>query len=370
MHILIVAPEQIPVPGSGSVEICILSIAKQLAKHHKVTIISRRSPLLPTQSHIGNVTVVRVTSGSAKTYIASVLHYMRGRSFDFIQVDNRPRYMAQIKKAFPRTPVSIFLHSLTFVPHTSEIANCLRKADFIIANSSSLRQKLTFRFPDTAKKIHTVELGVDTSRFRPAKKSEQKASKVKYRIRGAFTILFVGRIIPRKGVPVLIKAAHLVRKHTPVHLIIVGKGSSFYIQRLKLQAYKLGVPITFTGKKSHEQVHKIYRAADCFVCPSQKHEAFGLVNVEAMASGVPVIASRNGGIQEVVKHEHNGYLVDHYQKPSEFANYLIRLAKSPALRNKLSANGRSDVLQHFTWSQTSTKLAAIYSKATTSDLSV
>ncbi|MGF7048858.1 spore coat protein SA [Paenibacillus sp. DS2015] len=366
MHILIVAPEQIPVPGSGSVEICILSIAKQLALQHKVTIISKRSYPLPLQSHISNVTIVRVTSGSAKTYIASVLHYMKGKSFDFIQVDNRPSYMAQIKKEFPRTLVSIFLHSLTFVPNTAEMTNNLRKADLIIANSSSLQQKLTSRFPDIASKIHTVELGVDTSRFRPATRSEQKASKRHYRIRRAFTILFVGRVIPRKGVPVLIKAAHLVRKHTPIHLIIVGKGNPSYIRRLRLQAYKLGVPITFTGKKSHEKIHKIYRAADCFVCPSQKHEAFGLVNVEAMASGVPVIASRIGGIQEVVKHEHNGYLVDRYQKPSEFAYYLIRLAKNPTQRDKLSANGRNDVLQHFTWSQTSTKLAAIYSKAITS----
>ncbi|HEY2494542.1 MAG TPA: glycosyltransferase family 4 protein [Paenibacillus sp.] len=366
MHILIVAPEQIPVPGSGSVEICILSIAKQLAKHHKVTIISKRSSHLPVQSHMGNITVVRVTSGSARTYITSVLRYMKLKSFDFIQVDNRPIYMAKIKKAFPRTPVSIFLHSLTFVPNTSEIKNSLRKADFIIANSSSLRQKLTSRFPDTAKYIHTVELGVDTTRFRPAKKSEQKASKYKYRIRGAFTVLFVGRVIPRKGVPILIRAAHLVRKHTPIHLIIVGRGSPSYIRQLKFQAYKLGVPITFTGKKSHQEIHKIYRIADCFVCPSQKHEAFGLVNVEAMASGIPVVASRNGGIQEVVKHEHNGYLVDRYQRPSEFADYLLRLAKSPSLRDKLSANGRSDVLQHFTWNQTSTKLSAIYSKAISS----
>jgi spore coat protein SA len=361
LHILIVAPEQIPVPGSGSVEICILSIARQLARKHQVTIVSRCSPSLPKQSQLGNISIVRVPSGSSKTYISSVLRYTKGRKYDFIQVDNRPGYMARMKQAFPHTPVSLFLHSLTFVPSNREIANCLNRADLIIANSHSLQHKLTSRFSGSAKKIRTVELGVDVSRFRSTSLSEREVSKRKYSIGNAFTILFVGRVIPRKGVPILIQAAHLVQKQTPVKLVIVGRGNPAYIKRLTLQAKSLGVSIIFVGKKSHDQIHKIYRLADCFVCPSQKHEAFGLVNVEAMASGIPVVASRNGGIQEVVRHGHNGYLVDHYHQPQPFANYLLKLAKDKLLRERLGANGRRDVLQHFTWSQTAAKLVSLYS---------
>ena len=252
MHILIVAPEQIPVPGNGSVEICIMSIARQLARNHQVTIISRRSPSLPNRSHLGNISIVRVPSGSASTYISSVLHYIKGRKYDVIQVDNRPRYMARIKRFFPHTPVSLFLHSLTFVPHNGEISNCLNTANLIIANSHSLQHKLATRFPQSANKIRTVELGVDVSRFRSVAASEKRSSKRKYRINNQFTILFVGRVIPRKGVPILIQAAHLVGKHTPVHLVIVGRGATAYIRRLRLQAKRLGVPITFVGKKSHE----------------------------------------------------------------------------------------------------------------------
>jgi spore coat protein SA len=363
VHILIVAPEQIPVPGSGSVEICILSIARQLARNHQVTIVSRSSSSLPKQSQLGNISIIRVPSGSATTYISSVLRYIKGRKYDFIQVDNRPGYMARIKQAFPHTPVSLFLHSLTFVPPNRVIANCLNKADLIIANSHSLQHKLASRFPHSVRKIRTVELGVEVSRFRSPSLSEKIASKRKYTIGNEFTILFVGRVIPRKGVPILIQAAHLVQKQSPVKLVIVGRGSPAYIKRLTLQAKSLGVPIIFVGKKSHDQIHKIYRLADCFVCPSQKHEAFGLVNVEAMASGIPVVASRNGGIQEIVKHGHNGYLIDQYHQPQPFANYLLKLAKDKQLRERLGTNGRRDVLQHFTWSQTAAKLASLYSKA-------
>ena len=80
-----------------------------------------------------------------------------------------------------------------------------------------------------------------------------------------------------------------------------------------------------------------------------------------MASGVPVVASRNGGIQEVVKHGHNGYLVDQYHQPQKFADYILKLSKDEPLRERMGANGRSDVLQYFTWSQTATKLASLYS---------
>ncbi|AOZ93108.1 glycosyltransferase family 4 protein [Paenibacillus crassostreae] len=360
MHILIVAPEQIPVPGSGSVEICILAIARQLARNHRVTIISKRSPTLPNQSLNGNMVIIRVPSGSTKTYISSVLHYMNGRKYDVIQVDNRPHYMARIKQAFPRTPVTLFLHSLTFVPKDRGIASCLKKADLIIANSSSLKEKLAKRFPDSSKKIKKVELGVDISRFRVASEMEKVTTRRKYLGSHPFTILFVGRVIPRKGVPILIEAASLIRRSIPVHIIIAGSGTSAYMKRLKLQAYRMGVPITFIGKKPHSTIHKIYRLADCFVCPSQKHEAFGLVNVEAMASGIPVIASRNGGIQEIVQHGHNGYLVDQYHHPQQFASYLLKLATDKSLRERLGANGRSDVLQHFTWSRTAAKLASLY----------
>lgn len=360
MHILIVAPERIPVPGSGSVEICILAIAKQLATSHQVTIISRRADSLPNQSRTGNITFVRVPSGSPSTYISSVLRYMKGRTYDFIQVDNRPHYMALIKRAFPYTPVSLFLHSLTFVPHKPEIAKSLRKADLIIANSHSLQQKLSSLFPHVAKNIRTVELGVDVSRFHAATEDEKKTSRRHYRISNDFTILFVGRVIPQKGVPLLIQAAHLVRKHTPVQLVIVGRVNPSYMRYLKMQARSLGVPLTYIGAIPHTKIHKIYHLADCFVCPSQTHEAFGLVNVEALASGLPVIASRNGGIQEIVNHGHNGYLVKKYSKPQGFADYLLRLAQNRSLRERLGENGRNDVLDQFTWNQTAAKLAKLY----------
>lgn len=362
MNILIVAPEQIPVPGSGSVEICILSIAKQLARNHKVTVLSRASKGLPKQSNHGGVTVVRVSSGSAKAYLASVLRFISGKNYDVIQVDNRPNYMAAIRKAFPGTKVTLFLHSLTFVPAGSRIAESLKRANLIVANSRSLKQSLVRRFPHQSDKIYTAELGVDTNRFVPANETERSGYRRKYGMGDRYTVLFVGRVIPRKGVPVLLKAASLAQKQVPLQLAVVGKGKAAYMKKLKAQASGLGVSVKWIGKQKHAEVHRIYKLADCFVCPSQKHEAFGLVNVEAMAAGLPVIASKIGGIPEIVEHGTHGYLVNEYRRPERFAEYLIKLGKNREHGRRLGMQGRSSAVQKFTWNRTADKLSSLYAK--------
>jgi spore coat protein SA len=253
MHILMIAPEQIPVLGGGSVEISMLSIANELAKHHKITIISRRFSGCKHMSSLGNLTIVRVSSGSSSKY------------------------------------------------------------------------------------------------------------KNKYNLQDAFTILFSGRIIPRKGVSVLIKTTYQVRNYLPqAKLVIVGSGKPAYIKKLRLQAKKWKVPVLFTGRIAHNKIHKIYRIADCFVCPSQRYEAFGLVNVEAMATGIPVVASDIGGIKEIIRHGENGYIIKNYKNPFEFAQYIMNIVQDKKLAENLGKQGRLIAVNQFGWNLTANKIASIY----------
>jgi spore coat protein SA len=363
MHILMIAPEQIPVPGSGSVEICIFSIAKELAKQHKVTIISRQFKGCKNLINLGNLTIVRVPASSSNKYIASVLRYIKGKHYDFIQVDNRPHYMAKVKIAKPRIRVALFLHSLTFVPRTSGIASCLHKADLIIANSSSLKNNLSRMFPNQKHKIHIVHLGVDIYRFKPLTITQKNTIRSKHDLGNSFLLLFSGRIIPRKGVAELIKATRLVRIQIPnTKLMIVGKGNASYMRKLKSLANKWNIPVHFTGRVTHNSIHNVYRLADCLVCPSQKHEAFGLVNVEAMASGIPVVASDIGGIKEIIKHGQNGYLIKDYKDPQSFAHYIIKIGQNKLLAKSMAKQGRMMAVNQFSWSNTGARLMAIYQK--------
>ncbi|MEW9700578.1 glycosyltransferase family 4 protein [Paenibacillus sp. SI8] len=368
MHILIVAPEQIPVPPivGGSVEICIHSIARKLAEEHQVTIISRRHKRYQHVTKRGSLTIIRVPAGNKGKYLKNVLTAIKGRVFDWIQVDNRPRYAAAIKKHFPNKPVSLFLHSLTFVkpPYASRAVTSrhMMKADWIIANSNSLAEELAALFPGQKDKIQTVHLGTDVSRFRPVSPQKSARWRKQYRLSKGFHVLYSGRLIKRKGISVLIKAVHIARKRVPeVRLLIVGgELASGFRDMLKKRARLLGVPTKFLGRVPYSKIHKVYGIADCFVCPSQKHEAFGLVNVEAMSSGLPVIASANGGIKEVIQDGHNGILVHSYRKPQEFAESIVDVAQRRTWAQDLGKQARIDAVKRFSWQATARSLADFY----------
>lgn len=360
MQICIIAPEQFPLPGAGSVEICIWAIARKLAKRHKVTILSRTAPDLPDISELEQVRIIRLASGSASRYQAAVLDYLAGASFDVIQIDNRPLLMSAVKLKYPSTPVLLFLHSLTFVRGEPRIARSLALADGIAVNSHSLQLRLARRFPGLGKKPVVISLGADLSRFSPVEPLEKQRIRQWYGLRPVFTVLFVGRVIPRKGVPVLIRAMQRLNKRLTAHLIIVGQGKPRYMQRLKILARRLGISVSFIGSVPHEEIHRLYQAADCFVCPSQRHESFGLVNVEAMASGLPVIASNNGGIREIIISGHNGYLVGRYRESAPFAKPLLMIGRNPRLAARIGRQGRNDALRTFEWEHTAMRLEELY----------
>ncbi|TCZ75893.1 glycosyltransferase family 1 protein [Paenibacillus albiflavus] len=367
LHICMVAPEQIPVPPivAGSVEICMYAIAKELAEQHEVTIISRSHPKQDPVTIRGKLTIIRV-SNHKRGYIDSVLKVMQGKTFDLIQVDNRPQYAARIKAMFPWTPVSLFMHSLTFVtpPHSTleQARACLDQVDLIIANSSSLQDELQRHFPECRVPIYKTFLGVNPQVFRMPLRDEKLLIRKKYKVSHTFNILFVGRIIPRKGIQVLIQAVRMLKSKIPhVRLIIAGGTTSkSYFNKMKKYAAAMHVPTVFTGYIPHRHLPQVYWLGDCFVCPSQRHEAFGLVNVEAMASGVPVVASANGGIKEIIHDGVNGLLVHHYHHPREFAQTIHKLITRPDYAESLSMYAHQDVMNRFTWTHTASQLEKIY----------
>ncbi|WP_426451531.1 glycosyltransferase family 4 protein [Paenibacillus sp. S-38] len=366
MRILIVAPEQYPVPTlSGSVEICILAAARQLAKRHRVTVISRQSPGLPRRTVEGGLTIERVKTGSPERYLRAVLHSVKDRHYDVIQVDNRPRFVPPFKSLFPGTPVLLFLHSLNFVSKRRipqhRAAACLAAADRILVNSASLRREIIRRFPHAAAKLRRIPLGVDPARFTPSR-GGGKGRAGRY----TYTVLYCGRLIRRKGIPVLMRAVRLAARSGPkrVELLVAGgSGKPAYAAELKRLARGLGIRARFLGTVPHSRMPGVYAQADCFVCPSQGHEAFGLVNAEAMACGIPVIAAANGGIRELVRHRRTGLLVKAYRRPEGYASAIRTLMSSPSLAARLAAAGRREVLRRFTWRRTAELLAQAYGAA-------
>jgi len=181
------------------------------------------------------------------------------------------------------------------------------------------------------------------------------------------TILFVGRLIERKGVPFLIEAMAHLKQHTPVKLNIVGTGSRQ--AALERMAAEQGVQddIHFLGRVSSQELARLYATCDAFVLPSivDRHgdtEGLGVVLLEAMSYGRPVVASDVGGIPDIVRHESTGLLVPEKDTPA-LVQALKRLLTDEGLAERLGLAGQAYVRAHFTWSSIVDRIIELYAQA-------
>jgi D-inositol-3-phosphate glycosyltransferase len=172
-------------------------------------------------------------------------------------------------------------------------------------------------------------------------------------------LLYVGRIEPLKGIDILIRAA--AQTEGRFRLLVVG-GDSQDAERkedLRRLAEELGIAgnVIFQDAVSHGRLPLYYNAADVCVVPSY-YESFGLVALEAMACGVPVVASRVGGLRETVQDGRTGYLVP-WRCPEPFAERLELLLANEPLRRSLGRMARSAV-ERFRWAEVATRVENVY----------
>lgn len=110
----------------------------------------------------------------------------------------------------------------------------------------------------------------------------------------------------------------------------------------------------------HAEIHQWFEEADIVLVPSIGQEAFGLVNVEAMACGVPVIATNIGGMPEVIDHGRTGYLINTDNIEAELVNYVIQLLNNPTRIKTFGLNSENRVQENFTWKNNAYRLLKLY----------
>jgi glycosyltransferase involved in cell wall biosynthesis len=182
------------------------------------------------------------------------------------------------------------------------------------------------------------------------------------------SILFVGRLIERKGVQYLIRALGTVRRQTPARLIIIGDGPER--ARLEALARETGMAehVVLRGRVSDEELRQAYATADVFVLPSvldarQDTEGLGVVLLEAMNYSVPVIASDIGGITDIVEHDRTGILVPPGDEPA-LASALSRVLTNDSLSRSLGAAGRQRLHDAFSWAPIVDRWEDVYRRTT------
>lgn len=205
----------------------------------------------------------------------------------------------------------------------------LKKSTMIIARSNQLKNE-ALELGARENKIHVIPGGVDLSKFKPR---DKRVARAKLHLPDKFVILFVGNLIKLKDVDKLIKVSARLSRDFDLHLSIVGDGP----ERANLQrlAEELGLKnIVFTGIVPHDDVPLYMAASDVLVLPSETEGLPGCVQ-EAMACGIPVVASNVGGLPELVTNGATGYLAS---DEKEMEEHLKRLMSSPELCSLMGAN--------------------------------
>lgn len=218
-------------------------------------------------------------------------------------------------------------------------AEVMASADRIIAFSPHERDAMARLYGADAAKVSLVPCGVDLSVFRPL---DQKAVRDRLGLNGEKILLYVGRVEPLKGLDLLVETAAQMDSEDGVRVIVVGAdvNGDREMDRVKLLAKErdLEGQIDFVGQVDHKELPLYYNAADVCVVPSY-YESFGLVALESMACGTPVVATRVGGLSTIIQHGRTGYLKP-WRCPDAFANSVEMIISSDGLQQSMGTAAR------------------------------
>jgi D-inositol-3-phosphate glycosyltransferase len=231
-------------------------------------------------------------------------------------------------------------------------------ADAIVVSTEQESEDLARLYGTPPLKVRVIPAGVDLDLFRPVDKARARQS---LGLTEKQVVLSVGRIEPLKGLDTLIGAFAMLDAPADSRLLVVGgtPGRDREIDRLRSISERLGVQdnVSFVGAVDQAELPTYFSAADVFVLPSH-YESFGLVALEAMACGLPVVASRVGGPRAIIKDGRTGYLIP-WHCPEPFAQRIDILLANPALRESMGRAAMASA-QTMGWSRVAGRMTELY----------
>ena len=221
-------------------------------------------------------------------------------------------------------------------------------ADAVVVSTEQEKEDIVRLYDGRRRTIEVIPAGVDLELFQPMDRSNAKRE---LGLSEEHVVLYVGRIEPLKGIDILLQSIALLEGGSNTRLMIVGGSldGDEELERMREMAEELGLRdrVTFTGSVSQAELPIYYGAADVFVLPSH-YESFGLVALEAMACGTPVVASRVGGLKTFINHGECGYLIP-WRCPEPFAQRIETLLANEALRKVMGRAARNKAMD-MSWS--------------------
>jgi len=382
-------------PPKNSLAIWTYEVARRLIPSHEVTIYAKGrfqkqvlnqegieyryipiafdKVILKLLEKIPNLSnVKRPTFASSLYYLGYALQIandLKKQKFDVVHIHNFSQFVPIIRALNPQIKIVLHMHCewLTQLEH-SLIEKRIKKSDLVIGCSDYITGKIHHLFPQFHKRCKTIYNGVDIEQFCPNDKFTEHSNNEHQKL------LFIGRVSPEKGVHVLLEAfPNVVKLYPQAQLEIVGPNllaskeflvalseedevanlAVFYGDRSyysHLQDYlspNIANQVSFIGFVPQSEVVNYYRDADVLINPSFS-EAFGMSLVQAMATETPVVATRVGGMTEIVEDGITGKLVERGDA-SALAEAIIAILSDEDLKKSMGKTGRQQVIERFSW---------------------
>ena len=391
---------------SGSIAIWTYQVARRLAKSCDVIVYARRSPEQEKVEYDEGVEYRRVSVDSDKIlrgilkvvskfndevkrpsftsiwyhlgYGLKVANDLRSQQCDLVHIQGFSQFVPIIRAINPKIKIVLHLHGDRFIQLEKKmIEPRFAQANLVLSCSDHVTNKMRSTFPAIASRFQTILNGVDINCFPEKHYDKQKENQ-------AGKLLFIGRVSPEKGVHVLAEAfKKVVEAYPETQLKIIGPQvsapiefitfdnelmfkklaplySGSYVSHLReLLPSNVEKQVVFTGNIAHSKLSQYLQEADIFVFPSVVNEPFGIPVVEAMATGLPVVATQSGGITETVAEGKTGLLVER-DNATALSDAIIQLLSNEELRKSMGKAGQKRAVELFSWEQIVEKLLARY----------
>ena len=359
VNVLQVLPEL----NVGGVETGTVDLAKWLNRNgHKAVVVSGGGRLIKQLESFGirhyQLNVDRKSPFSVLPTIKALKEVIKKEDIQIVHA--RSRIPALIAFFAARATRAIFITTAHGYYRKHSLSGIMGWGRFVIVASNVMARHMMEDFKVPFDRIRLVPRGVDLTKYPFIQRATQRGV--------VNTIGMIGRITPLKGHSYFLKSIAIILRAMPhIKVLIVGdapKGKEKYVDELKLLSRRLGIAnaVEFVG--SSENITEVFKRLDALVLSSIVPEGFGRVIIEAQASGVPVVATRVGGVVDIVEDGVNGLLV--YPKdPTSLADGIIRILKDRRLAQKLTQQARKDVEKKFTLEKMCQDTFKIYEEALT-----
>lgn len=318
------------------------------------------------------------------SYILQISLDLRKRDIDVVHIVNFSQFAPVVKRFNPGCKVALEMQCEWLEQLNRRVCDKrLAKVDLVTGSSNHIADGVRKVFPHLDIPVQTAYNGFDEQRFAPGQIDSKSDAD------SAATLIFVGRVSPEKGVHLLIEAmGRLVGEFPGTKLLIVGPRTQLpleyivgisddegikslavfydgtlsrnyqqYLDR-RIGELNLGDNVSFTGPLAQSELVDLYRSATVLVNPSYS-ESFGMSLVEAMGVGLPVVATKVGGMKEIVVSGETGYLVGQGDD-QELTRCLRELLKDSNLSKEMGGKGRLRALECFSWDRRAADLIRYY----------